>query len=214
MATITSPPATTTDATIVEPPETLRSLGATYTAADWERFPLDDGNRYEIIAGVLYVSTAPSFFHGYIVGEIYATLREQLMRTGDAHVHLSPVGVYLTADDRVQPDILVIRREDMDTIHDKRIHGAPALVVEVLSPSNTRYDTGIKLAAYARAGVPEYWIVRPAERDVLLYSDPDTATGEYRTETHVVADGEIVSPTLPVRAAIASFFAGSPDTAL
>lgn len=214
MATIMKPPALPTDAAILEPPETLRSLDATYTAADWEHFPLDDGNRYEIIAGVLYVSTSLSSFHAWVVGEVNDVLREQLLRTGVAFVYLSPVGVYLTPDDRVQPDILVVRREDMDTIHDKRIHGAPALVVEVLSPSNTRYDTGIKLAAYARAGVPEYWIVRPKERDVLIYSEPDVATGEYRAETHVAPDGELVSPTLPVRAAVAGFFTGSPDESL
>lgn len=56
---------------------TLRSTDATWTAADWEQLP-DDGQRYEIIAGVLYVSTAPSPTHQLIVLDIVATLREHM----------------------------------------------------------------------------------------------------------------------------------------
>jgi Uma2 family endonuclease len=68
--------------------------------------------------------------------------------------------------DPVQPDVLVVRNEDLGVIW-TRIEGVPALLVEVLSPGNVSADTEIKRRAYARAGVPEYWIVRPAQRDVL-----------------------------------------------
>lgn len=210
MATTTStPPRAMPFALLRE--TTMRSLDATWMAAEWEQLP-DDGNRYELIDGVLYISTAPSFFHGWIVGQINELLREQLMHSGLAYVSASPVGVYLTDENRLQPDLVVVRREDADAIYRKRIHGAPALLVEVLSPSNAETDLETKLAAYARAGVPEYWIVRPKERDVLIHSEPDIVTGQYRTVTHVAPDGELASPTLPVRAMIAGFFAGSPDT--
>jgi Uma2 family endonuclease len=90
--------------------------------------------------------------------------------------------------------------------------GVPALLIEVLSPSNPEKDTHTKRAAYARAGVPEYWIVRPQQRDVLLCTQPDSALGDY-TQTHLVPlDGELVSPTLPIQAAVAGFFADAPDT--
>jgi Uma2 family endonuclease len=67
---------------------------------------------------------------------------------------------------------------------------------------------------YARAGVPEYWIVRPAGRDVLVCSQPDAMLGDYAQVQHVAPDSELVSPTLPIHAPIAGFFAGVPDTTL
>lgn len=192
---------------------TLRSTDATWTAADWEHLPAD-GNRYEIIDGVLYVTTAPSFFHQWIVLEIYSALRQQLMGAGIGLVITAPVGLFLPGGAPVQPDVLVLRQEQRQLVRERRVHGVPALLVEVLSPSNPEQDLVVKRAAYARAGVPEYWVARPGERDVLVHSEPEGTTAQYLQVTHVLPDGELVSPTLPFRAAIAAFFAGAPDTTL
>lgn len=201
-------------ATTVLPREAvLRSTDATWTAADWEQLP-DDGLRYEIIEGVLYMATAPSFFHQWIALEVYSALRRQLMEPGLAVVVTAPIGLFMPGCDPVQPDVLVVRQDDRGIIRDRRVYGVPALLVEVLSPSNEEQDLAVKRAAYARAGVPEYWVVRPAERDILLHSEPERATGQYLQVTHVPPDGELVSPTLPFRAPIAAFFAGAPDTTL
>jgi len=194
-------------------PLTMRSTDATWTAADWEQLS-DDGNRYEIIDGVLYMSTAPSMFHQWISGRVYQALESQLGRTGIALVFYAPASVFMPGCDPVQPDLLVIRQEDRGIIRDKRVYGVPALLVEILSPSNAEVDLQTKLAAFARAGVPEYWIVRPAEHDVLVCTEPVMAAGRYQITTHVASDGELVSPTLPVRAHVADFFAGAPDTTL
>ena len=192
---------------------TLRSTDATWTAADWERLP-DDGNRYEIIDGVLYVSTAPSAFHQWIVQEMYVALREQLALPGVGLIFLAPIGLFMPGSDPVQPDLLVIRSADRGIVRERRVYGVPALLVEVLSPTSAEQDLRVKLAAYARAGVPEYWVARPAERDFLVHTEPEGATGRYLQVTHVPPDGELVSPTLPFRAPIATFFAGAPDTTL
>ncbi len=90
----------------------------------------------------------------------------------------------------------------------------PSLLIEVLSPSNPDTDVEIKRKAYARAGVPEYWIVCPASRDALVYSQPDAALGDYADSKRIDPDAELVSPTLPLRAAVADFFADAPDTTL
>ncbi len=192
---------------------TLRSTDATWTAADWERLP-DDGNRYEIIDGVLYMSTAPSAFHQWVLQEIYAALREQLVLPGVGFVFLAPIGLFMPGCDPVQPDLLAIRNADRGIVRERRVYGVPALLVEVLSPSTAEQDLVVKRVTYARAGVPEYWVARPAERDFLVHSKPEGATGRYLQVTHVAPDGELVSPTLPFRAAIAAFFAGAPDTTL
>ena len=108
----------------------------------------------------------------------------------------------------------MIQTSDIDIIHDRRIFGVPTLLVEILSPTNPETDLQIKRGAYARAGVPEYWIVRPATRDVLVCSRPDAMAGDYVQTQLIDADGTLDSPTLPFHAVVADFFAGAPDTTL
>jgi Uma2 family endonuclease len=188
----------------------LRSHDANWNRELWERLP-DDGNRYEVIAGVLYMTTAPSNAHQWILRLIFLSLFQQLDSQGQGVTLWAPIGLFMPGCDPVQPDLLFIRADDRAMLQGQHIFGVPALLVEVLSPSNPRQDTEIKLAAYARAGVPEYWIARPVERDLVVHSVPDLATGQYRQVQHVPPDGELISPTLPFRAPVASFFAGMPD---
>jgi Uma2 family endonuclease len=190
-----------------------RSLDASWNYARWAQLP-DDGRRYEVIDGVLYMTTAPSFFHQWIASRIVRMLQAQVEDSGVGLVAFAPVGLLMPGCDPVQPDVVVVRSEERGMIYDRRINGVPALIVEVLSPSNAEKDTEIKRAAYARAGLPEYWIVRPAERDVIVLSKPDPAAALFLHSSTVAPDGELVSPTLPFRAAIAGFFAGSPDETL
>lgn len=116
--------------------------------------------------------------------------------------------------DPVQPDLVVVRREDCGIIHDRRIYGVPALLVEVLSPSNAEVDTDIKRRAYARSGVPEYWIVRPALRDVVVLSEPDADLGDYIASVHVPSGSVLRAATLPIQTSVARWFEGAPDTTL
>jgi Uma2 family endonuclease len=191
----------------------LRSVNADWTRARWESL-LEDGNRYEVIDGVLYLSTAPSAFHQWIHRQIFLQLLRQFEEPGAGLVLYAPIGLFMPDVEAVQPDLLVIRAEDRGMIRDRRIYGVPALLVEILSPSNAAYDLETKRKTYARAGVPEYWAFRPATRDALVFSDPDPVTHDYRSVVTVPAEGELVSPTLPVRFPIAVVFAGAPDTTI
>ena len=191
----------------------LRSPEADWDRARWETLP-DDGNRYEVIDGVLYMTTAPSAFHQWILRQITRVLYAQIDDVDVGVTLYAPIGVFMPGCDPVQPDLLVIRTEDLSIIHDRRVYGVPALLIEVLAPSNAEKDTEIKRKAYAQAGVPEYWIIRPATRDLLVYTEPDDSLGDYVQSQRVASDAELVSPTLPVRAQVASFFAGAPDTTL
>ncbi|WP_374711144.1 Uma2 family endonuclease [Roseiflexus sp.] len=113
----------------------------------------------------------------------------QIDRHGKAWTVWAPVGVRMPGCDPVQPDIVVVRREDRHIIHDRRINGVSALIVEVLSSSNPETDKTIKRAAYARAGVPEYWIVRPASRAVyqlpvnIRHGHPEQREGSCATRS-------------------------------
>ena len=189
----------------------LRSQDATWNRARWEELPAD-GNRYEVIDGFLFMSTAPSVFHQWIVRQVARVLFRQIDDHGVGVTLWSPIGVFMPGCDPVQPDVLVVRAADTGIYRDGRIVGIPALLVEGLSPSNPGYDTRTKREAYARAGVPEYWIVRPATRDVLVCTQPDSTLGDFSQTQLFGQEADLVSPTLPIRAAVADLFAGAPDT--
>jgi Uma2 family endonuclease len=137
-----------------------------------------------------------------------------LKQRGIAVMSAAPVGVIMPGADPVQPDFLLIRSERREIIADDgRIRGVPDLIAEILSPSHPDLDTAIKRAAYARAGVPEYWMLRPETRDVVLCWNPDPATGDYAREAVVASGGELVSPTLPIRVPVAGLFENAPRPA-
>ena len=200
--------------TTATPTLVLRSLDRAWNYARWERELPADGNRYEVIDGVLYMTTSPSNFHQWIISRFLRSVGHPAEDAGLAYAFIAPIGVLMPGCDPVQPDFLLVRQDRASIIHDRRIYGVPDLIAEILSPSNPEQDTDIKRGAYARAGVPEYWIVRPATRDVLVCWQPDAALGDYAQVRLVAADRQLASPTLPLRVAVADLFAGAPDTTL
>ena len=109
---------------------------------------------------------------------------------------------------------MVVLKTNAAIIRDRRIRGVPDLIAEVLSPGNAEQDTKIKRAAYAQAGVPEYWIVRPDTREILRCSQPDATLGDYTETALLGSSSELLAATLPIRLNVADLFAGAPDTTL
>lgn len=199
--------------TLAFPELALRSLTTDWDYARWEQLP-DDGNRYEIIDGVLYMTTAPSTFHQWIISRLLRVVGHVLEDRGWGYAFIAPIGVLMPGCDPVQPDFLLIRRDHAAMIVNRRIRGVPDLIVEVVSPGSVEQDTVIKREAYARAGVPELWLVRPATRDILVCSAPDAPQGDY-TQTDLASEqSELIAATVPIRFSVASLFAGAPDTAV
>jgi len=106
----------------------------------------------------------------------------------------APLDVFIRDGDPVQPDLLILLPEQLDLIAKRGIEGPPALIVEILSPSNPEHDRITKRAIYARAGVAEYWIVSPeaATIEILTLND-----GHYAVHTRIGGDEPLASPTLP-----------------
>ena len=148
-----------------------------WTYDDYAAIP-DDGQRYEVINGVLYMCPAPNMRHQDISVEIVGYLRQFVKLAGLGRVFHPPTDVELAPGDIVQPDAFVVLNEHLDRMTYSRLIGAPDLVVEILSPGTKRYDLREKLDAYTRAHVPEYWIVSPAKRTVELLV---LEHGEYRS---------------------------------
>ena len=148
----------------------------------------DDGYRYEIIEGELFVSPPPTIDHQNAVSSLLTAMRAHARSNDLGLVLTAPIGVRLSDEEvTVQPDILFVSRDRATIIGEDVIDGAPDLVVEVLSPSNWVYDRGRKQETYRQAGVREYWIVdyRARTVDVLVLEGREyVQRGQYgATET-------------------------------
>jgi Uma2 family endonuclease len=146
-----------------------------WTYADYAALP-DDGNRYEIIDGVLYMAPAPIPIHEHIIALIIARLVVALDDTGLGQVFASP-DVHVGSS-VLRPDVVVVLTEHAGVIAQKNLIGPPDLVIEVASPSTAAYDRDAlfgKRGAYARAGIPEYWLVDPQQYTIEVLALADDA---------------------------------------
>jgi Uma2 family endonuclease len=183
-----------------------------WTFADWESLP-DDGNRYEVIDGVLYMTTAPSNFHQWVIQGLQEYIGIPVRRQGLGYAFAAPIGVLMPGCQPVQPDFVVVLKHNASIIRDRRIRGVPDLIVEVLSPSNAIYDEETKFEAYARAGLREYAIIDPRGRTLSLHQlerPAQYAAPRVFSESDQAVFGCLPSLTVP----ISELFAGAPDTTL
>lgn len=159
------------------------SAALRFTSADLEVMP-DDGKRYEIIDGELYVSKQPSYHHQYTCNEVSRQLSNWSKETGRGRVVPAP-GLIFAEDDDVAPDVVWIsdKRLAVALREDGKLHDAPELVIEVLSPgfANEKRDRDAKLKLYSRRGVEEYWIVDWLVRRVEVYRRQDLALHLFAT---------------------------------
>lgn len=126
-----------------------------------------DELRGELINGeVVAMSSSPTFNHNRVASRIYRAF-ENYLEGKRCTAIADGTDLYLTQEDRFIPDMMVVC--DRDKIRRDGVHGAPDLVVEVLSPSTAQYDRGRKMRVYAQCGVREYWIVSPGDRTVEQY---------------------------------------------
>ncbi|GAB4214950.1 MAG: Uma2 family endonuclease [Roseiflexaceae bacterium] len=182
-----------------------------WTYNDWERLP-DDGNRYEVISGCLYMTTAPSNFHQWIIQNLYDHIGFPLKQQGLGYSFFAPIGVLMPGCEPVQPDFVVVLKANAGIIQNRRIRGVPDIIVEVLSPGNADYDREIKREAYERAGVPEYAMIDPTARTLTHYCL--TSAGGYGPPQQHNASATFAFVCLPALALpVAALFEGSPDTA-
>ena len=126
----------------------------------------EDEGLEELIDGKLTAMASPTLVHNFVSGNIYFIFRDYLR--GKRCTPLADgTHLYLTKKDRFIPDGMVVC--DPDKLRPDGVHGAPDLVVEVLSPGTAKNDKGHKKDVYEACGVREYWIVSPGERSVEQY---------------------------------------------
>lgn len=147
-----------------------KQIGPLMTIADLELMP-DDGKRYELIEGELFVSRAPDLKHQSISGNLMADLTNYLRQNRIGKAWATP-GVIFSDFNGVIPDIVFATNERLQQIRTSgRLTGAPNLVIEILSPGteNAKRDRVVKRQLYGKYGVQEYWIIDPENRTVEVY---------------------------------------------
>ena len=134
--------------------EAWPGFGGPFTVAELDRMP-GDGHRYDLVDGVLVVSPRPTTVHQAVAGRLYRVLSavcpEDYLVVPEPAVQLDPIT-------ELAPGLVVVH---LDDVGDAKFTAPPLLVVEVRSPSTALIDLGRKKAAYAKFGVPSYWVVNP-----------------------------------------------------
>ena len=148
-------------------------LNGTYTYADYLKWTFDE--RLEIIKGKIFPMSAPARMHQKVSGKFFNKIAN-FLEGKQCEAYSAPFDVRLTPLKRnksdkvhtiVQPDICVIC--DLDKLDEKGCVGAPDLIIEILSPGNTRKEMREKYDVYQENGVKEYWLVEPQDKCVFVY---------------------------------------------
>jgi Uma2 family endonuclease len=175
------------------------------TYDDYRRLP-DDGRRYEILDGEIYVTPAPGTSHQRTSRDLGFLLHDHVRRRGLGEILIAPIDVILDRSTVVQPDLLFVAASRSAMITERGVEGPPDLVVEILSPGSDDRDRGAKRQLYARFGVAHYWLVDPVARTLselrlegAAYRLVATHTGSARVRSPLFPDleidlGEVLGP--------------------
>ena len=147
---------------------------------------LPEGTLCQLINNNLVMSPAPSEMHQTILLEIAGEIRNYLKKNNLGVVKISPYDVYFSRRNVYQPDIIFVAKENVKNIRENGLHGAPDLVVEVLSPATAKYDLEDKKDVYERYGVKEYWAVDPVSKQVYFFKLLNDEYIEVETEKGVI----------------------------
>ena len=155
----------------------------------------DDGNRYEVVRGALFVTPAPTYEHETIASRLADLLTPYVLRYGLGRV-FRPRAVIRYEGSETEPDLAVRPDIGRDSAWERA--PTPSLVVEILSLSTRRRDLGEKRDFYLSAGIPEYWVVDPDDRSIIVIR-PGVPNVTVRDTFTWMPAGAPTSFELPVR---------------
>jgi Uma2 family endonuclease len=167
------------------------------TAAEFLQIP-DDGKMHELIDGVHYVTPSPKLSHQELVGRLHLAIGNFLStRRHLGRLFLARLDVVLSDYDVVEPDLLFVSGDQLDILTEANVQGAPALVIEVLSPSTRRRDEGIKRKLFDEKGVREYWLVDSKGRRVSVCRRGADGSFPIVANLDAASDNRLTTPLLP-----------------
>ena len=145
-----------------------RWIDEPFTYEDYLHLP-DNGKRWEIIRGELFMTPAPTTNHQRASRNLERILDDYVTEHDLGEMFYAPTDVVFSDTDITQPDLLYISKERGRIITEANIQGAPDLIVEIKSPSTKKLDTQLKRRLYARYRVREYWVVDPESKTVDVF---------------------------------------------
>lgn len=190
--------------------EVSRLFPAQGAWSEEEYLGLPGNHLVEFDSGQIEVLQMPSQSHQLLVAFLYRLLSDFVRQQGLGLVLFAPLPVKLWQGKMREPDVLFMRREHKDRRHENYWSGAD-LVMEVVSPDDPSRDKIAKRREYARAGIPEYWLVDPFEKTVTVFSLPEQAE-EYAVHGVFGSGGLAQSASLPgFSMAVDGLFAAAED---
>ncbi len=172
---------------------TRPALGIKLTYDDYVNLP-DDGKRYEILDGELAVTPSPLIRHQRISANLHIALEHYVRENDRGTLLYAPVDVILDRSTVAVPDLVFVSKKRSAIVTERAIEGAPDLIVEILSPSTSRRDRGVKMKLYQRFGVAHYWIVDPVR---CRLETRELGARGYRLVATYEGDAEATSSLLP-----------------
>lgn len=145
-----------------------RPAAEVFTVEDYRAMP-PGPPYYQLVEGELIVAPSPSSFHQEIAGNVFALLRQHVRKHRLGKVCIAPLDVYLSEANVFQPDVLFLANPIAPRWQIDGVHGAPDLVVEIVSPSNGPLELKRKRPLYAQHGVREEWLIEPTLQQIHRY---------------------------------------------
>ena len=177
------------------------------TVADLDLMP-DDGNRYELFEGEIFVSRAPGLPHQTVLANLLNLIKNFLAQNPVGKVWPNP-GVIFDDYNAAIPDIVFVSNEQLEAIASgERVTGAPDLVIEIVSAGaeNERRDRSVKRQIYSKFGVREYWIVDRYQQTVEIYRFQEH---QLKMVESLGIDKDLTSQVLPgFRCSVSEVFEG------
>lgn len=165
--------------------ETIRSLN-TWTVDDY--LQLEEGLLAQLIDGEIVMSPAPTPLHQRTLRNLYNELNQANLK---GELLFAPIDLFIDHKNVLQPDLVFITHSKANIVTERGIEGAPDLVIEILSPSNSHLDRSTKKRLYFEVGVVEYWMVDPRSKTVEIFTNSSDAPILYSTK-----NTELNSPLL------------------
>lgn len=170
-----------------------------YTYAEYLTWPSDE--RWEIIDGVPYMLSSPTWQHQSISGQLFRQISNYLVAK-PCQVFAAPFDLRLPEGDEEDEDVETVVQPDITVVCDKTrlkgtgYYGVPTLIIEIVSPASGKMDRLFKFNRYEAAGVKEYWIVEPDSKLVSVftlqgnnrYGRPETYTDTDKVQVGVLLD--------------------------
>lgn len=139
------------------------------TYEDYARLTPPDSGNYELRNGKIEFMASPTPVHQWLSIQLSVTLGNFIIQNKLGKLFAAPMDTEFTEHDTFQPDLLFVSQERLSIIGEKKIEGAPDLVVEILSPSNDAKEMSYKRHVYEASGVREYWFINVEKQTLAQY---------------------------------------------